>query len=155
MIRSVSTPPKRGIFLSRIWLAKTLVFGFMSVVVFIEPIFGAEPYMPPYKDTMIIMTHGINADRYTWFKPDSIGDIDEANGDSNLWWHYLNKELQIPKGYLQSYSFSSRSGRHEANMLEFGYSGYHNPASGEVETSTGHRRLRGFMATPWLLHFRS
>ena len=40
-------------------------------------IYCSEPYMIPYKNTMVIMTHGINSDRYTWLEKDAEGNINK------------------------------------------------------------------------------
>ena len=89
--------------------------------------------MIPYKNTIVMMTHGINSDRYTWAEGKLNGDIDYSNRE--LWAPYLIHELGISDKNIKHYSFSTRSGRHEANMLEFGYGGYENPASGKTETN--------------------
>ncbi|NBV42032.1 hypothetical protein EBR96_04605, partial [bacterium] len=85
--------------------------------------------MLPYKDTMIFMAHGINSDRYTWYKSDSLGRPAISDGTTNLWLHYLNKELGIDEQFLHAYSFSAKSGYHEVNMLELGARGYKSEAS--------------------------
>jgi hypothetical protein len=89
--------------------------------------YSAEPYMVPYKDTMIIMTHGINSDRYTWGEPTDRGEV--VYDDPNHWGGYLTKKLSIPIDYIKSYSFSKKSGFLEQNILEFGAGVAKNQAS--------------------------
>ena len=116
-----------------VWRALLLAINLVTIVV--QMTLGADLYMRPYKDTMIMMTHGINADRYSWVEKDTEGDIKKDSNKTDLWWHYVNKELGVQDSHIKAYSFSARSGWHEANMLEFGYRGYDNPASGAVETN--------------------
>jgi hypothetical protein len=89
--------------------------------------YSAEPYMVPYRDTMILMTHGINSDRYTWGEPTDRGEV--IFEDPNHWGGYLRKQLDIPKDYIKSYSFSKKSGFLEQNILEFGAGVAKNQAS--------------------------
>ncbi|NBV42527.1 hypothetical protein EBR96_07150 [bacterium] len=96
---------------------------------------AAEPYMLPYRDTMVMMVHGVNADRYTWVKSDKEGAPDFFGGDSNKWSTYLVKELGINQDYIKLYSFSEKSGYHERNIMELGGTGYLNPASQITETN--------------------
>ena len=92
--------------------------------VFSSSIFGLEPYMLPYRDSLIFMVHGIDSNRYTWFASDKLGKPDLVNGTPNKWMHYLNKELKIDDKNIFPYSFSASSGYHGKNMLELGGVGY-------------------------------
>jgi len=87
-------------------------------------VFGLDPYMLPYRDSLVFMVHGINSDRYTWFASDKLGKPDLDNGTPNLWLHYLNKELKIGDKSLFSYSFSKSSGDNIRDMMELGGVGY-------------------------------
>ena len=102
---------------------------------------AGEPYMLPYKETMMLFVHGVNSDRYTWFEPTEKGLIKE-DGDTNKWIHYINRELGVHEDLLKRYSFSRHSGYHEVNMLEFGNGGYENEASDpDAENNKGEMSL--------------
>ncbi|NBV83312.1 hypothetical protein EBR57_04235, partial [bacterium] len=99
----------------RFWIALVLisVFGW---------IYAADPYMPPYSDTLIFFVHGIDSDRYTWYQPQIDSKI-QNNGSEEQWAHYL-MTLGITEDRLRPYSFSKKSGYHARNMLELGGIGY-------------------------------
>ena len=86
---------------------------------------GGDPYMLPYRDSLVFMVHGINSDRYTWFVSDKNGaPYVGADENINMWWHYLHKTLGVAEDSIKPYSFSSSSGYHGKNMLELGGVGY-------------------------------
>ena len=64
--------------------------------------YSAEPYMVPYKDTMIILTHGINSDRYTWGETGAVGEI--VYEDPEHWGGYLKKNLSINEKHIKLYT---------------------------------------------------
>ena len=104
---------------------------------------AAEPYMPPFKETMVLFVHGINSDQYTWFSPDKNGKPRE-DGDTNKWWNYIHQSLGVSNYNMAQYSFSRHSGYHEVNMLELGHGGYVNEASeADAENNQGEISVPG------------
>ena len=92
------------------------------------PILASNPYMIPAKDSLVLMVHGIDSNRYTWYASNDLGGPDLAKGPSDQWFHYLNKDLKLSEKQLFAYSFSSKSGYHGENMLELGAAGFRSRA---------------------------
>lgn len=119
----------------------TLWANLLLLILIGRTIYGSEMYMLPAKDTFLLQVHGIDSNRYTWYKPDRFGKPDLVNGPSDLWFHYLARELKLDDQLVFSFSFSEPSGYHGKNMLELGAIGYRSEASnsdvpnnkGEVE----------------------
>ncbi|NBV83763.1 hypothetical protein EBR57_06560, partial [bacterium] len=128
---------KKLILLCLMWIS--LVWGIQ----------GGEPYMIPFKDSLIFLVHGINSNRYTWYQSDRLGKPDLVNGDHNIWLHYLNKDLDIDDKLVFPYSFSGSSGYHGKNMLELGGVGYKseggdaNAEGNNVELKVGGQEIVG------------
>jgi hypothetical protein len=92
------------------------------------PILASNPYMIPAKDSFVLMVHGIDSNRYTWYTANNLGEPDLLKGPSDQWFHYLNKDLKLSEKQLFAYSFSSKSGYHGENMLELGAAGFRSRA---------------------------
>jgi len=108
---------------------KTFVRGLFFNIVIAGMLFGSDPHMIPYKDSLIFLVHGINSNRYTWYQSDRLGKPDLVNGNSDIWLHYFNKNLRVDDKNIFPYSFSESSGYHGKNMLELGGIGYKSEAS--------------------------
>ena len=122
----------------------SVIIAILMIGLSVGNIMAGEPYMPPFKESMVIFVHGVNSNKYTWYEPTLQGNV-KTDGDTNKWLHYFNRELNVDESLLRKYSFSEASGSHEVNMLEFGNGGYVNQASkpnagnnkGELELANG------------------